>query len=187
MIRGRAPRSRSVIGAVVVLALSPACDDRQALHEPSFSLERMQEQPRVDPFDPGMRAPPAFAIPRGTSERAARPQVTRALVDRGKVRFEAICAACHGLAGDGDSPVADKMLLRRPPSLAEPRLRALSDEQIAAVIAGGYGLMPSYANPLPGDDRWAVVAYVRALQVAQGVQVAWLPGDVVAELTREAP
>jgi mono/diheme cytochrome c family protein len=156
------------------LALLVGCDESQVAHEPSFSLERMQEQPRLDPFDPSMSEPPAFAV-------------TRALVLRGRSHFETICAACHGIRGDGDSVVAGKMILRLPPSLLEPRIRALSDEQLSEVIARGYGLMPPYANALPEEDRWATVAYVRALQIAQGVDVKLLPAPLVADLTRESP
>jgi hypothetical protein len=79
------------------------------------------------------------------------------------------------------------MLLRRPPSLLEPRIRALSDAQLSEVIARGYGLMASYENELPEEDRAATVAYVRALQIAQGVQVRLLPAPLAASLAREAP
>jgi mono/diheme cytochrome c family protein len=169
------------------LALLVGCDESQVAHEPSFSLERMQEQPRLDPFDPSMSEPPAFAVARGFGEALPRPVVTRALVLRGRSHFETICAACHGIRGDGDSVVAGKMILRLPPSLLEPRIRALSDEQLSEVIARGYGLMPPYANALPEEDRWATVAYVRALQIAQGVDVKLLPAPLVADLTRESP
>ncbi len=78
--------------------------------------------------------------------------------------------------------------LRAPLSLLEPRVRALSDARLAEIIGRGYGLMPPFANALPYDERFATVAYVRALEVAQGIDVALLPASsVTAELTREAP
>jgi mono/diheme cytochrome c family protein len=169
------------------LALLVGCDESQVVHEPSFSLERMQEQPRLDPFDLSMGSPPSFTIARGFGATLPRPVVTRPLVLRGQSHFETICAACHGIRGDGDSVVASKMILRLPPSLLEPSVRALSDEQLSEIIARGYGLMPPYANALPEEDRWATVAYVRALQIAQGVDVKVLPAQLVADLTREAP
>ncbi len=173
--------------AATTLALLVGCDESEVVHEPSFSLERMQEQPRLDPFDPSMSSPPAFAVARGFGAALRRPVVTRPLVLRGRSHFETICAACHGVRGDGDSVVATKMILRRPPSLLEARIRALSDEQLSEVIARGYGLMPPFANALPEEERWATVAYVRALQIAQGVDVKVLPAPLVADLTREAP
>jgi len=169
------------------LALLVGCDESQVVHEPSFSLERMQEQPRLDPFDPSMSGPPAFAIARGFGAAVPRPVVTRALALRGRLHFETVCAACHGVRGDGDSVVAGKMIMRRPPSLLELRVRALSDEQLSEVIARGYGLMPPFANALPEDDRFATVSYVRALQIAQGVSVASLPAPLAADVAREAP
>ncbi len=171
---------------VAFVALA-GCDESQVWHEPEWSLERMQEQPRIDPFDPQMSSPPAHTVAHDVGAERAPPPVTRALVERGRARFEAICAACHGIRGDGDSVVATKMILRRPPSLLDPAIRALSDAQLAEVIGRGYGLMPPYANELPFDDRWATVAYVRALEVAGGVDVKLLPAAVLAELTREAP
>ncbi len=162
------------------------CDNSQAFHEPDFSLARMQEQPRVNPFDPEMAAPPPFTVARGSLPHAP-PAVTRASVARGRDHFETLCATCHGIRGDGQSVVATKMLLRPPPSLLEPRLRALSDEQISEVIARGYGLMPPFANALPEDERFATVSYVRALQIAQGVSVVALPAALAADVAREAP
>lgn len=170
---------------VAALALA-GCDESQVAHEPDFSLARMQEQPRVDPFDDGMRAPPPFTVAQGGLPHSP-PTVTRELVARGRRSFETLCAACHGVRGDGRSVVSTKMLLRPPPSLLEPRIRGLSDEQIEEVIARGYGLMPPFAYALDEDDRFATVAYVRALEIAQGVNVAVLPPAVASKLAQEAP
>jgi mono/diheme cytochrome c family protein len=164
-----------------------ACDDSQAWHEPDFSLARMQSQPRVDPFDREMTSPPPFTVARGAGSGRVPPVVTRALVERGRDHFDTICATCHGVRGDGESVVATKMLLRAPPSLLEPRIRALSDEQLGEIIGRGYGLMPPFANALPDDERLATVAYVRALEVAQGIDVALLPAAMADDLPREVP
>jgi mono/diheme cytochrome c family protein len=86
-----------------------------------------------------------------------------------------VCALCHGLAGDGDSIIAGKMGQRAPPSLHEPRLRALEASAIYRVVRDGYGLMPRYAEHLSPRERWAVVAYVRALQLSQGLPLADAP------------
>ena len=94
---------------------------------------------------------------------------------RGQERFQRLCAACHGPAGDGHSPVADHMTVRRPSSLLQQRLQRIPDGQLFAVVSDGYGLMPSYASALSVSDRWAVVGFVRALQLAQAVPLDELP------------
>jgi cytochrome c5 len=177
--------ARSGLWVALVLALS-GCDDRQAWHAPDFSLARMQEQPRIDPFDEGMAAPPPFTVARRGVEREPRSR-DRAFVERGRRAFDTICATCHGIRGDGDAPVARKMLRRRPPSLLAPRIRAMTDDQLIAIVAHGYGFMPSYAYQLDPDAQSATVLYLRALQLAQGVSVASLPPSLAAALAQEAP
>ncbi|MEO8842742.1 MAG: cytochrome c [Kofleriaceae bacterium] len=108
--------------------------------------------------------------------------ITRALLEHGRERFDVACAACHGVAGDGETPVAHAMQRRRPPSLHEPRIAALSPGAMYRVVAEGYGVMPSYATLLSVDDRWAVIAYVRTLELAWHAPVAALPADVTRGL-----
>jgi mono/diheme cytochrome c family protein len=97
--------------------------------------------------------------------------VDRALLDRGRHKFEIYCATCHGVLGDGDSLVAVNFPLRQPPSLIKPR----SPGYIFNVATRGYGFMASYAHELSEDDRWAVVAYIEALRLSQSSRVAELP------------
>jgi mono/diheme cytochrome c family protein len=85
----------------------------------------------------------------------------------GRTRFEIFCATCHGTLGTGQTQVAENMRLRKPPSLHSAAIRAYPPGRIFAVISRGYGLMPSYAGQLSVADRWAVVAYVQALQLSQ--------------------
>lgn len=113
-----------------------------------------------------MRLPPAGTVAHDR-EAITPPPVDVALLARGRQRFDIVCAACHGVLGDGDTEVARHMALRPPPSLHEPRIRALPPERVVEVIRLGFGLMPSYATVLPPRDRWAVVAYLRALQLSQ--------------------
>lgn len=110
--------------------------------------------------------------------------LTRELLEAGRHRFEIFCAACHGRSGDGTSPVAEAMELRAPPSLLSPRVRELPDGAVYRVIREGYGLMPSYAADLGVEERWAVVAYLRALQWSQGVPADELPDAMRRELDR---
>jgi mono/diheme cytochrome c family protein len=172
----------AALGAVV-----GACDESQVWHEPDLQFDRMQLQPRIDPFDKGMSAPPPFTVARGLGPAEGRPRVTRALLDHGRTAFERTCAACHGLRGDGVSVVARKMVLRPPPSFLEARVRGLSDEQVHLIVERGYGLMPPYASFLTRDERWAVVGYLRALETALAVDVRTLPASMRAELAKEAP
>ena len=102
---------------------------------------------------------------------------------RGRARFEVTCAVCHGLLGDGESQVALNMSLRRPPSLHA--FRDVPDGHVFRVISEGFGLMPSYAAELRIEDRWAVVAYVRALQLSQYATVDQVPPDARRQLEQE--
>ncbi len=95
--------------------------------------------------------------------------VNRALLERGRSRFEIDCAVCHGYLGDGVSLVARNMSLRPPPSLLARYQQP--DGWYFQVMSEGFGVMPSYASHLSVDDRWAIVAYLRALQISQSRSV----------------
>ncbi len=101
----------------------------------------------------------------------------QAMMARGKDRYNIYCAPCHSLSGDGQG-----MVSRRAASLGaaglvasslhDDRLRHIPDGQLFATISNGLRNMPSYAHNLPVDDRWAIVQYVRALQLSQAPAVA---------------
>jgi mono/diheme cytochrome c family protein len=168
----------------VALVLLAGCD---------WSTQRMVAQERCERDEPTAlfsdgncnQAPPPGVVPwrgaRGPDEAAPPPPRTRALVARGRDRFEIFCAPCHGLLGDARTHVAANMLLRPPPSLHEPRVAALADTRIFEVITGGYGLMPAYRAQLAPADRWAVIAYVRVLERSQDVVLDRLPAAVQEE------
>lgn len=99
--------------------------------------------------------------------------VTRTTYGRGRERFEIYCAPCHGPVGDGDGMVARRGY-PAPPSYHTDRLRWAPDQYLYDVITQGYGAMYSYADRLGPDDRWAVVAYIRALQLSQHAPVSVL-------------
>jgi Cytochrome C oxidase, cbb3-type, subunit III len=99
--------------------------------------------------------------------------LTAQLLALGQRRFDVFCAPCHGILGDGTSVVARKMTLRPPPSIVSERIRQFPDGRIFAIISEGYGLMPNYAHEMQPVDRWAIVAYVRAL----GIRAAGIPMD----------
>jgi mono/diheme cytochrome c family protein len=144
-----------------------ACDNGGSL--PDWS--RMIDQPKVLPFgETAMRTPPRGTIAHGEHTppvTATIPvPITRALLERGRNRFAIACAACHGVRGDGDSPVAHAMQRRPAPSFADRELAQKTAGELYIVIRDGDGFMPSYAAMLDDADRWAVVAYVRTLQLA---------------------
>jgi hypothetical protein len=102
--------------------------------------------------------------------------MTRKLLDTGRKRYDITCGTCHGPLGDGESIVARQMSLRPPPSLHRYVDRPAG--YIYEVITKGFGMMASYAAELTIEERWAVVAYIRALQLSQNTPAADLPPDV---------
>jgi mono/diheme cytochrome c family protein len=146
----------------------------------------MRRQAKVRPYH-GMRTPPPGTVPRESEPDEPPARVTRELIDLGQQTFDRTCATCHGRAGDGDSVVADKMSIRPPPSLLDAENRQRPAAEIEQVIRDGYGLMPGYRTQLTLRERWATVAYLRALQLSQGAPVADLPSAVRSELERGHP
>ena len=96
-------------------------------------------------------------------------QVDKSLLMLGQKKYNIVCSQCHGVLGDGNSVVAENMGLRLPPSLLELSHRPAG--HFYAAINEGYGMMPSFAGELNTQERWAVVAYIRALQRARTTQV----------------
>jgi mono/diheme cytochrome c family protein len=92
--------------------------------------------------------------------------VTSELVTRGKQRYEIYCSACHGLTGNGDGMIVRRGF-RRAASFNDDRLRQAPVGHFFDAITNGWGAMPSYAPQIPPQDRWAIIAYIRALQLAQ--------------------
>jgi mono/diheme cytochrome c family protein len=96
--------------------------------------------------------------------------VTKSFIYRGKDRYAVFCTPCHGLAGDGQGIIMEGGYGYVPaPSFHQERLREVTDGYIFSVISNGVRTMPSYAHQIPVKDRWAIVAYVRALQRSQYV------------------
>jgi mono/diheme cytochrome c family protein len=97
--------------------------------------------------------------------------VTMALLERGRERFEIYCVPCHSPLGDGDGMIARRGF-PQPPSYHIERLRDAPDRHFYDVITQGYGIMYAYGDRVGPEDRWAIVAYIRALQRSQDVRVA---------------
>ena len=190
-------RSHFQIGAVLVL-LAAAVGCRQDMHD----------QPKYIPLRPsdffgdGRSERPVVegTIARGqlgddgefyTGKNAAGQfvnefpfPVTREVLERGQNRFNVYCAPCHDRLGDGDGRIVRRGY-RHPPSYHIERLRQVPNGYIYDVITNGFGAMPDYSAQIHPSDRWAIVAYVRALQRAHNGKAADVPADKQAELNQE--
>jgi mono/diheme cytochrome c family protein len=104
------------------------------------------------------------------------PEVTldAALLKRGEQRFNIFCSNCHGLSGDGDGMIVLRGY-RKPPTYHSERLRGTPIGHFFDVATNGFGVMPSYASQIPVKDRWAIAAYIRALQLTQYAKLDDVP------------
>lgn len=136
-------------------------------------VQHMADQPKVRPYEPSaffadgssMRPPVPHTLAVGERVgRAPRPALTRALVLRGRERYGIYCAPCHGISGDGKG-IIPAHGFQAPPSYGRKDLLKAPDTHFYDVITNGYGVMYPYANRVAPADRWAITAYVRALQL----------------------
>jgi mono/diheme cytochrome c family protein len=104
------------------------------------------------------------------------PPVTLALLERGQERFRIYCTPCHSELGDGHGMIVQRGF-PPPPSYTIERLRQAPVQHFYDVITNGHGAMYSYAERVQPLDRWAIVAYIRALQLSQYAKVAVVPPD----------
>ncbi|QQR43348.1 cytochrome c [Myxococcus xanthus] len=163
-------------------------------------LQRMEHQAKYEYYEASdfwadgrsMRTPPVGTVPRErfdklpelkdptqrqvalTGRSVGQPvahvpiTVDQNLLTLGQKKYNIVCSQCHGVLGDGNSIVAENMALRLPPSLLD--LESKSDGHFYVAINEGYGVMPSFSGELDLRERWAVVAYVRALQTARNTR-----------------
>ena len=197
-MRQLAPRRLAALAgpaAALLLAGCPALDPMQRQQK-----YKAYQQSEFHADGLAMQAPPAGTVAYGTPGDAAQVTgrgpdgkpvalipvpVTPQLLQAGRKRFEIHCAVCHGLLGDGESQVALNMSLRKPPSLH--LYRDVPDGYLFQVVTEGFGLMPSYASELSPEERWGVVAYVRALQLSQHADAGALPPAIRQHLRGTAP
>lgn len=163
---------RSLIALVPLFAASlAACQPELA------------EQPKYDTYAPsdlwadGTSARPLVegTVPQGALARIAAaetpPEADRALLKRGAEVYRIYCVPCHGASGAGDGVVVQRGF-PAPPSYHEPRLRQASATHIFDVISNGWGVMYGYGDRVEPRDRWAIIAYIRALQLAERTRMA---------------
>jgi mono/diheme cytochrome c family protein len=165
-----------------------------------YSLRQdMANQPRQNPLSPSNffpdgrseRLPPENTVARGEiandqllvpkDSNAFPLQLTPELFERGQERFGIFCSPCHGLQGNGEGMVAMRGM-KHPPSFHQDRLRQVPNGYIYDVVTNGFGAMYGYSAQIPPQDRWAIIAYVRALQLSRNARLADLPPDLQEKL-----
>ncbi|MBO0724565.1 MAG: cytochrome c [Blastocatellia bacterium] len=187
----------NIAGLVVCLAaifLASAC--RQDMHDnPKFKVNR----------DGANRQPPEGTVARGSlaldvvapktatpgqvgsvgedgfpfklsADAETRKKEIIEILDRGESRFNITCLPCHGKLGDGNGMVALRGF-RHPPTYHQDRLRNAPTSHFYDVMTNGFGAMPSYAEVLTPEDRWKIIAYIRALQKSQDAKAGELSAD----------
>jgi mono/diheme cytochrome c family protein len=163
--------AKSIIAVSSLTLVLTACDN-------------MANQPKLNPYELplGSQArwpvkPPPHTVARDEpSNPPAAPPVTMALLERGKQRFEIYCSPCHGRLGDGNGMIVQRGF-PHPPSYYSDTLLHAPNQLFYDTISHGYGVMYSYADRVGPDDRWAIVAYIRALQASAQAS----PSDVPPE------
>ncbi len=148
----------------------------------SFFEDGRSERPLIDNTVPrGSLADDALFVPKDSNVFPL--PLTMDLMDRGQERFKIFCTPCHGLQGDGNGMVVMRGM-KRPPTYHQPRLREVPNGYIFDVITNGFGQMQGYSAQIPPRDRWAIVAYVRALQLSRNAPASELPEDLRQKLSQ---
>ena len=147
----------------------------------SGRLQEIAPEPAISPLEAVRAEVSRVTSSAGDAASFALPPITRSLLAHGRERFDIFCSPCHSIAGDGDGLVARRGF-PHPPSFHTDRLRSATDAHFYAVITYGYGAMDSYATRIEPADRMAIVAYIRALQLAQHVPIAKLGDEDRARL-----
>lgn len=176
---------------LVLISCRGQLDEKPPIHlNPNMDDQRRfeaQEQNEFFSDNRSMRQPVEGTVPRSSpygnykgyyqggneedSEMTEMPvELTRSFLYRGKDRYDIFCAPCHGGTGAGDGIIMVNGYGFVPaPTFHQDRIRELSDEALYDIIVNGIRTMPPYAHQVKGEDRWAIVAYIRALQRSQNV------------------
>jgi len=161
---------KQALALLLTAVLLSGCDD-------------MSHQPRYDSYEKSslfadgkaLQAPPEGTVSRDAIDfdeaLRSRPRMDMALLDRGRERFGIYCTPCHDASGSGNGTVPARGF-PHPPSFHSARLRAAPSGYFVEVITRGHGSMYAYADRVSPVDRWAIAAYIRALQLSQNAPVA---------------
>ena len=154
---------------MALLALT-ACDEMS--HQPRYDSD---EASALFKDGKSLQAPAEGTVARDDPAWAAallqRPAMSMELLQRGQERFGIYCTPCHDAAGYGQGTIPNRGF-PNPPSFHQARLRYVTPDYIVDVITNGHGVMYSYADRVPPADRWAIAAYIRALQLSQNAAAA---------------
>ncbi len=184
------------------LALLTSAGVMSACRQDLFNQPKQKPLSASDFFEDGRAARPAVrgTIPRGHLNldthlyegRAGGKlattfpfPITVEVMKRGRERYNIFCAPCHDRVGQGMGMIVRRGF-RQPPSFHMDRLRAAPAGHFYDVITNGLGAMTDYSDKIPVEDRWAIVAYIRALQLSQKATPADVPPDVKQKLREEA-
>jgi len=181
-----------VLAAALIAPLGAGCrQDMQnqpkykPLRESAFFADHRTSRPAIEGVVPRgpMRTPDAFYTGRADGQLVKTMPVTldAALVARGQQRFNIYCSPCHGRTGQGNGMIVQRGF-KQPPSFHIDRLREQVDGYFFDVMTNGFGQMPTYAQQIAERDRWAIVAYVRALQLSEHATVNDVPEAERAKL-----
>jgi mono/diheme cytochrome c family protein len=193
----RARRALAWLSAFFCLLLAAGC--RQDMHNqpkyrPLRSTEFFRDGSSARPLVEGtvargtLQEDEAFFTGKiGTALVTELPfAIDDAVLARGENRYNVFCTPCHDATGSGKGMVVQRGY-RPPPSLHDERLRAAPPGHFFDVMTNGFGAMPDYRAQIAPRDRWAVVAYIRALQLAHRVSTSDVPGGDPTKVPRPAP
>jgi len=154
---------------------SDAFPDGQLMRRPPADTVALEHDPNnaLGSIPDGGIAPDTTNIPVPVDDE---------LLTLGHAKFNQVCAVCHGIMADGNSVVARKMNLRPPPNITTEVYRNRTDANIFMTITNGFGYMNPYRDQLSSHERWAVVAYLRALQLSQNAGRDVLAADDIQKL-----
>ncbi|MBT6902685.1 MAG: cytochrome c [Gemmatimonadetes bacterium] len=182
-------RQASILIAGLALIFITGCELRQAM----YNQEKYEPLESSVFFNDGLssRQPIAGTVARGNLRenthyyqgkidgelaRELPMELTPQFLTRGQERFDIFCSPCHDRTGSGNGMIV-KRGLKQPPSFHIDRLRQIEVGYFYDVMTNGFGAMYSYASRIPVEDRWAIAAYVRALQHSQSIEVSQLPAQ----------
>lgn len=160
------------------------------LRQSAFFGDQQSARPLVEGTVARGELPPGDLLHTGTSggrlADALPFPATREVLQRGRERYDIFCAPCHGVTGDGRGMIVLRGF-RPPPTLHDKRLRTAPLGHFYVVITRGIGVMPSYAARVGVHDRWAIAAYMRALQLSQNATLDDVPAEERKKLSETQP
>jgi len=151
------------------------------LSESNFFADGRSERPLIEnTVARGSIANDELVVPKDSN--AFPLPVDPKLLERGEERYKIFCTPCHGLQGDGNGMIVERGM-KHPPSYHIDRLRQAPNGYLYDVVTNGFGAMYSYSAQIPPKDRWAIIAYVRALQLSRNAKASELPESLRSKIS----